>query len=583
MSYNDSHESLHEYLKDADTGNLLIPKFQRDFVWEKPKMIALISSLLKGYPIGSFLLMENNGDYKVEVIEGANPKNVSEDISGQKLILDGQQRTTTMYQVFYGKGPYKFYFNIKQYISDIADVSESELTNTIEEKIEDWIIVRDINQSPGNNPSTQISEGLFPLNILLIDGATSRTEWMNKFCMHSSIDNEGKIDQTKFDKYNRGVARFNKLVENITRFQASFININKDTSPNVVCSIFETLNSSGEPLTVIDLLNAKCFSLGFFLKDEIDHAFDKYSIFNNYKDKNDTLAQIIIKVIGLLSDNVACSRTVLLRLKPTEIKDKWETSCEYVAKTLQYMKDNFGVNGINYLPYKDMVPAIAVIINNEKFTKDTKANNKLEQWYWKVVFSGLFDNGSNSKNTIAVKDFLGTKDASGWLDDDARIPEIVHIKFERESLGVELENACTVSNAKYRAIHNLLLLNDSRDLSPNGKLIKDISPMLLQDHHIFPKKYLSRHNIKGGDANTILNRTLISSASNEKIIDYPPYQYLLNGKKIFGEDIIFQQKDVEGHCIDLSTITDEFSREKYNKFKDRRKEKILDLVMVKLG
>ncbi len=581
MSYDNNQKALKEYLKDAHAGKLLIPKFQRDFVWEKSKMVALISSLLKGYPIGSFLLMENTGEYGGEVVEGANFENKSEDISGQKLILDGQQRTTTMYQVFYGKGPYKFYFNIKQYISDVKDISADELINITEEKMEDWIIVRDANQSPGNNPSAQITSGLFPLSILLNDDVISKSEWMSTFCKDSSIDNEGKIDSVKFMEYSKGIAMFEKLVENITGFQASFIIINKDTSPNVVCSIFETLNSSGEPLTIVDLLNAKCFAAKFYLRDALDNAFNKYTIFNNYKDKNDTLAQIIVKTIGLLSESAACSRTILLRLQPKEIIEKWDIACEYVEKALQYMKDNFGVIGINYIPYKDMVPAIAVILNSEKFIKDTKAKDKLEKWYWKSVFQGLFDNGSNSKNVVAIKEFLGTKDTSGWFDDDARNPEIVNWTITRENLISELENIHTTTNARYRAIHNLLLLNSSKDLLPNGDVIKDIPATLLQDHHIFPKKYLARHGIKNSAANTILNRTLISSTANEKIKDYPPYQYLIGNSMIVGK--VFTQSDVEGHCIDLSTITDEFSEDKFNKFKDRRKEKIADLIMVKIG
>lgn len=581
MSYDNNQKSLKEYLKDAHAGKLLIPKFQRDFVWEKSKMIALISSLLKGYPIGSFLLMENTGEYGGEVVEGANIESKSEDLSGQKLILDGQQRTTTMYQVFYGKGPYKFYFNIKQYISDIKDINTDELVNITEEKMEDWIIVRDANQAPGNSPSAQISNGLFPLSILLNDDVISKAEWMSTFCKDSSIDGEGRIDSTKFLEYSKGIAMFEKLVENITGFQASFIIINKDTSPNVVCSIFETLNSSGEPLTIIDLLNAKCFASGFYLRDALDNAYNKYAIFNCYKDKNDTLAQIIVKTIGLLSESAACSRTVLLRLQAREIIDKWETACVYVDKTLQYMKENFGVIGINYIPYKDMVPAIAVILNNEKFEKDSKAKMKLEKWYWKSIFQGVFDNGSNSKNVAAIKEFLGTKESSGWFDDDARVPEVVNWTITRENLSSELENIHTTTNAKYRAIHNLILLNSSRDLILNGERIIDISASLLQDHHIFPKKYLARHNIKNNAANTILNRTLISSTANEKIKDYQPYQYLLNGEAIVGK--IFSQSDVEGHCIDLSTITDEFSLERYNKFKERRKEKITDLIMVKIG
>lgn len=205
----------------------------------------------------------------------------------------------------------------------------------------------------------------------------------------------------------------------------------------------------------------------------------------------------------------------------------------------------------------------------------------MEKWYWKAVFRNLFDNGSNSKNVTAIKEFLGTKDASGWFDDDERIPMVVREVIIREELMNDLENLDSTSNARYRAIHNLIILNGLIDLLENGNKIMDISASLLQDHHIFPKKMLSCHNIKRTAANTILNRTIISSMANEKIKDYVPYQYLVKDSSIVGKT--FSQGDVEGHCIDLSTITDEFSLEKYNRFKERRKAKIVDLIMVKIG
>lgn len=201
MSFDNNHKALEEYLKDVHSGKLLVPKFQRDFVWEKSKMIALVSSLLKGYPIGSFLLMANTGEYGGDVIKGVNAENKSNDLSSQKLILNGQQRTTTMYQVFYGKGSYRFYFNIKQYISDIKGVNAEDIVNITEEKMEDWIIVRDMKQEPGNSPSVQIANGLFPLSILLNDDIISASKWLSIFCKDSSLDSESRLDSTKYNEY----------------------------------------------------------------------------------------------------------------------------------------------------------------------------------------------------------------------------------------------------------------------------------------------------------------------------------------------------------------------------------------------
>lgn len=103
------------------------------------------------------------------------------------LILDGQQRTTSIYQIFYGKGKYNFYVNFEQFVQDIYSVNDDKVVGVIKDNIEDWLIAVNKNdkndKKPGNNPDTQRSKGLFPLDVIFNGGAQEYSVWLDRYCM----------------------------------------------------------------------------------------------------------------------------------------------------------------------------------------------------------------------------------------------------------------------------------------------------------------------------------------------------------------------------------------------------------------
>lgn len=530
MSHSSKNIALSEYLKDVEQKSILIPLFQRDFVWTKSKMVKLAASLLKGYPIGSFLLMQDAGVYSKKPVEG-----IVEDINNEYnsenmnalLILDGQQRTTSIYQIFYGKGKYNFYVNFEQFVQDIYSVNDDKVVGVIEDNIEDWLIAVNKNdksdKNPGNNPDTQRSKGLFPLDIIFNGGAQGYSVWLDRYCMSKSLVSNNQIDTEEYNKLSKCKEIFIKrMIENLTSYQASEIVIDKNTSPNIVCSIFETINSTGQSLTVIDLLN----------------------------------------------------------LKADEIKGKWNIAVEYIADALKYIRENYGVIGISYFPYKDMTSVIAIIKNSDKYKANPNNKYKLDKWYWNAVFSGYYDNATESKNSKVLKEFLGTDVEKGWFDDDKRVPEIVRNQAYLEYLYNGLDSLSAVRSAQYKAILNLYVLNGAKDFSIEKQCIYNMKERDVHDHHIFPKKFLSLHSIKKDEANTILNRTLISEKANEKIKETQPITYLTD-VNIVGKNK-FSKEDLDTHYIDDIIIKEEFSSQLYSKFKENRKTRIIETIKEKV-
>lgn len=594
MAHSSKNISLSEYLEDVDKGNIMIPEFQRDFVWTKAKMLKLASSLLKGYPIGSFLLMQDTGEYASRPVEGLfhedssslidetpcqNENNIQSTNPNGLLILDGQQRTTSAYQIFYGKGKYKFYFNYKQFVEDTKDADNNSITSIIEDIIEDWLVALPLEKAI-NSPDEQRTKGYFPLDIILNrNNNQDYSQWLDIYSTSNALGVNYQLDIDKHAKLSKCKSFFiRKLIESVTSYQASEIIIDKNTSTNIVCTIFETINSTGQKLTIFDLLNAKCFPSGFKLRSELENAFENNEIFCDYDtDKNSLIGISLIKTIGLLSKK-SCKKSDLLALKPYDIQHYWNVAVNYTSLALTYIKNNYGILGLKYFPYKDILPVISTVVNDVKFLDNNdNCKTKLNKWYWHCVFTGYFDNATESKSNKAIKDLLGTEKDKGWFDDDILVPEVVKnnqlLNFDN------LNNLSSNQSAQYKAILNLITLNDIQDFSTSRTKIITLKDSQLNDHHIFPKKFLTLYNIKGNKANTILNRTLISEESNLKIKDKSPSAYLRD-KKIIGNE--FSSQELLRHCIHKDIIFNTFTEQSFEDFKAKRKQLIIELIKLHL-
>ncbi|OZH53548.1 hypothetical protein AFK68_16915 [Hydrocoleum sp. CS-953] len=97
--------NLRDCLEDIKNGNIQLPDFQRDWKWDDETIRRLLGSVSLSYPIGSVLLLETGSPdvkFKARLIEGVE---VSKEVIPEKLILDGQQRLTALYQALMSNQP----------------------------------------------------------------------------------------------------------------------------------------------------------------------------------------------------------------------------------------------------------------------------------------------------------------------------------------------------------------------------------------------------------------------------------------------------------------------------------------------
>jgi uncharacterized protein with ParB-like and HNH nuclease domain len=102
---------LKELLGQIHARVAALPDFQRDFVWDPSATQELVVSIVRNYPAGSLLRIRNTHDlFACREFQGGPPLN------GHRptfLVLDGQQRLTSLYQAFYGVGDHRYYLRVR--------------------------------------------------------------------------------------------------------------------------------------------------------------------------------------------------------------------------------------------------------------------------------------------------------------------------------------------------------------------------------------------------------------------------------------------------------------------------------------
>jgi len=128
---------LSKLLANAKTGCLQLPDFQRDYVWGDEDVRSLIASVARGFPIGALLVLENGGEvrFKPRLLAGVP----TQEKEASELLLDGQQRITSLYQSTFSNEPVHtrttkgtevsryYYLDLNKALVDDANIEETIL------------------------------------------------------------------------------------------------------------------------------------------------------------------------------------------------------------------------------------------------------------------------------------------------------------------------------------------------------------------------------------------------------------------------------------------------------------------------
>lgn len=479
--------------------DLALPDFQRSFVWDPNATRELVVSIIRSFPAGTLLQMEGGGNvFAPRAFEDAPALNGRP----SHLILDGQQRMTSLYQAFSGVGSHRFFLNIQELLDgqildeavEVYSVKRAERWATLKSQAEDLML-----------PLAQIR---------------SFAEWRDDVL--DLWEDQGEEVRKLRKQLNEIEKEFIKPVE---QYNFPVTTLSASTPVEAVCTIFETLNRTGVKLSVFELITARAFAHDVRLRQMWDEARGAHPVLDDFGVNPYYVLQII-------AVNVKRSpqRAVVLGLDVPDIVDHWDEAIEGLAESLTLIRDECGVLVAKWIPYETMLITMASAwrsISAAAGPAVGAARAKLARWFWCSCFAQAYE---NSGNTVTERDVPEMRE---WLEGGAEPEVVASFRFDSN----RWRDTTVRQRALYRATMSLLMRNSPRDFHEGIPLSKPIiDGRAVDDHHVFPRKYLATIG-KGKEVDSVLNHTLIDKLTNIRIGGRAPSDYLGEMERELGNDL----------------------------------------------
>lgn len=571
--------SLKDLLSDIASGKMQIPEFQRDWTWDDSRIRAIIASLSLGYPIGVIMRLQYGNDsirFKYRTLVGVEQN----DVTPEFLILDGQQRLTSIFQSIYShncvmtknennKSIERFYYiDISECFNDNADRIDAVISVP-----KDRIIKKGFNREflDLSSANKEYERKMFPVNIIF-DGSRF-FDWFagyNDFYRHDTDSIE------LFKRFHH------EIIETIGSYKLPVITLNKEIPREAVCKIFENVNTSGIPLTVFDLVTASFAADNFDLredwvecekiitgKDDIIYTDLLNSVDQTMFLTTVTLYASYIDKLSGKSQVVSCKKDDVLQLDYNSYLQNRDKVISGYILAKEFLYKYQCISREKDLPYRiQLIPLSAICaFIGKKNVNNPNVVQILTRWYWCGIFGEMY--GANTEARFA----RDMEDIIDEINGKSNISRTVNSAFFSATRLLTLQ---TRQSAAYKGIIALLYKEKCEDFI-QGTTIDTVKQMMQSPdiHHIFPERYCEEIGVSKQQYNCIINKTLLFPETNRSIGGNAPSIYIkkiIKSVKGLTEEQL--KSRIESHAINYDyLIHDDF----HNYFIDRAK-RLLDLL-----
>lgn len=527
-TYGIEKESLDGMLRGAADGDTQLPDFQRGWVWDDDHIRNLLASISLGYPIGAVMMLRSGGDavrFKQRPLEGAR---TPRDREADRLILDGQQRLTSLLQSLRPDRPVLtrdqrgrtikrwYYIDIQMALNPNGDREQAVVSLPEERQIKRF--GRDVVEDY-STPELEYEAMLFPLSKVF-----DSLEW--------------RTDFERFWGYNKAKIKLwnefeRRIIRGFTSYHVPVIELGKDTPKEAICQVFEKVNTGGVTLTVFELLTATFATDDFQLRpdwEQREREIHSQAILSGVSNTDFLQAVTLLATLkrrnvalgnGTVPDRapgVGCRRSDMLRLGLDEYQrwaDPLMKGFERAARFLhsQHLYD------ARFLPYgSQLIPLAAILTDLDRDWEPHLAREKLARWYWCGVFGELYGGSIETRFARDLPEVLN------WIRDGGPEPSTI---YDADFAPGRLQTLRTRNSAAYKGVYGLLLREGARDwMSGEESSIQNYFDESIDIHHVFPQKWCRNKDIEPARCDSIINKTPLTARTNRSIGGGGPREYL---------------------------------------------------------
>lgn len=549
---------LKRLLDEVNTGKIQLPEFQRSWTWDDNRICAILASLTQGYPMGAIMRLQYGNDsirFKYRTIEGVK----ATDTIPEFLVLDGQQRLTSMYRATYSSDPVLtktdkgkeieryYYLDVNACLDENADRLDAVISVPGDRKIK-TNFNRDILLDLSSR-DLEYKEEMFPLNIVFDSNA--REDWADGYKDYHNNTPDAK------DKYKRFRG---EVLDTITGYKLPVITLDKTTPREAVCKVFENVNTGGVALTVFELVTASFATYEFDLRKDWEECRDiiwgKKEPLNTDLmygvDETSFLTAITLYTSYLSSSATTCKKKDVLSLSFEDYQANKAALLEgyQLARKFLFSQHIFRQRDLPYTTQLIPLSAICAVIGKTIFHQP-KTVNILTQWFWCGILGEMYGGANETRYANDIEDVIASIKGLPSMN------RTINAAFFSSTRLLSLQ---TRLSAAYKGIMALLYQEKCRDFVKGTTMdvVKsmDETPDI---HHIFPESYCKKKNYPKEKWNSIVNKTPLLSVSNRSIGGDAPSVY---SKKILKEAAIDEAElrlRIESNLIDYdSFIADNF-------------------------
>lgn len=496
-----------DIMKNIEDGLWAIPDFQRYYRWGQKDVKEFLESIFNDHYVGGLLLWDIEDSDKDQcgmiAVDGSNP----EKLKGDKIVLDGQQRITSLHYAINAPEiteeikdthPGYFYINFGKYFLD--------------PKNDDIETIVALNRQISDDESFE--RLLFPFYKLK---TIQKDPWLKN--LKKFVRTYQTIDSDKLDEIVEIIR--NKTSRIFYTYEIPQIILSNTTFENVG-TIFTSINTKGKPLDVFDLINVKMTAYNVKVRTLWEDSLKQYPKIDEYDKKMTTrMGRYIMEVISLsFSTLKSCKKNDILEMfgkerklekdkkiknwTPEKFTEKWNDATKYLNSAIKLLENKdtgFGVITTEVLPYEPILPILASLLREIEinFDDDVNCYRKLERWYWTSVFGGRFSESVEAKKSSDYKEMIE------WFKPNSETPKFIK-DFQNNFKSLQLEDADNKGSVLYTGVLCLLAKKGAMDFEIRFSS-KDADPHM---DHIFPKSQIAKHKNK----NSILNMTWLTPETN---------------------------------------------------------------------